>query len=218
MGAFFCYIVRTSKFRPSPLRGLSSHPLQAPTPPPLMVGRLGRAVCAPPLRLSRVAGLLRERHGRRATHRRAAGRGGRRRRRRRPRRERRWWRVWRRAGAAGTKSYKSITLKKNAFMSKKAKRVKRSIDYAQAHFNVQSPSARARRSARLQTWRMQTWVRASMSLVTHRMIRHDHAPEHAPRPSMRQPWRRLDWPGVCNGARLSVRVSASHAPRSGALW
>ena len=46
--------------------------------------------CGPPLRLSRVAGLLRERHERRATRRRAAGRGGRRRRRRRPRRERRW--------------------------------------------------------------------------------------------------------------------------------
>ena len=84
------------------------------------------------------------------------------------------------AELSGKKSYKSITQKNHAFMSKKAKRVKRSIDYAQAHFNVQSPSARARRSARLQTWRMQTWVRASMSLVTHRMIRHEHAPEHAP--------------------------------------
>ena len=54
-------------------------------------GRLGRGrLIALPLRLSRVAGLLRERHERRATRRRAAGRGGRRRRRRRPRRERRW--------------------------------------------------------------------------------------------------------------------------------
>ena len=47
------------------------------------------------------------------------------------------------AELSGSKSYKSITLKKNAFMPKKAKRVKRSIDYAQAHFNVQAPSARA---------------------------------------------------------------------------
>ena len=60
-----------------------------PRRPTDRVGCLGRVVCRPPLRLSRVAGALPERHGRRTTRRRAAGRGGRRRRRRRPRRERR---------------------------------------------------------------------------------------------------------------------------------
>ena len=66
---------------------VGSQPL--PWRPTDRVGCLGRVVCRPPLRLSRVAGALPERHGRRTTRRRAAGRGGRRRRRRRPRRERR---------------------------------------------------------------------------------------------------------------------------------
>ena len=47
------------------------------------------------------------------------------------------------AELSGTKSYKSITLKKNAFMLKKAKRVKRSIDFTRKRTLMYSRRARA---------------------------------------------------------------------------
>ena len=47
------------------------------------------------------------------------------------------------AELSGKKSYKSITLKKHAFMSKKAKRVKRSIDFTRKRTLMYSRRARA---------------------------------------------------------------------------